>query len=128
MKVKNERINSELSKQITEIIANEIKDPRMGDAIVSVTKTNVTPDLKFAKVYLSIYSLNKDNIQSAFETVVRSKSFIRSRLKECVRMRLVPDLNFKIDDSVDYGMKIEKILSQIDIPHDEIEEDTKSDD
>jgi ribosome-binding factor A len=119
VKIKNERINSELSKQITEIIANEVKDPRMGDAIVSVTKTSVTPDLRFAKVYLSVFSKNRDNIRTAFETVVRSRVFIRNRLKECVRMRLVPELDFRIDDSVDYGMKIEQILSKIDIPSQE---------
>lgn len=113
MKVKIDRINSELSKQITKVISEDIKDPRLGTCLVGVTKVYTTPDLKYAKVYLSIYGKTKEEIQEAYFTVCRSKVFIRNKLKESVQMRLVPELNFLIDDSVDYSLKIDAILHDI---------------
>ncbi len=126
MKIKMERINAELARQITKIIAEDIKDPRMGSAIVGVTKVYATPDLKYAKVYLSIYSNEPQEVQEAYYTVCRSKVFIRNMLKDAVNMRLVPELNFLIDDSVDYSIKIGGILAQI--KQNEIENPTKETD
>lgn len=113
MKIKMERVNAELAKQITKVIAEDVKDPRLGNAIIGVTKVYTTPDLKYAKVYLSIYADNKDGITEAYNTVCRSKTFIRNKLKDTVQIRLLPELNFLIDDSVDYSIKIEGVLSQI---------------
>ena len=113
MKIKMERVNSELAKQIANIIANDIKDPRMSGAIVGVTKLSTTPDLKFAKVYLSIYAADKNAQQEAYHTICRSKNFIRNMLKDRVQIRLLPELTFLIDDSVDYSIKIDKILNEI---------------
>lgn len=113
MKIKIERVNAELAKQITKIISEDIKDPRLGNAIIGVTKVYTTPDLKYAKVYLSVYADNKQCIDEAYHTVCRCKSFIRNKLKDCVQIRLLPELNFIIDDSVDYSIKIEGLLSKI---------------
>ncbi len=113
MKIKTERVNSELAKQITKIISEDIKDPRLGNAIIGVTKLYTTPDLKYAKAYLSIYADSPESIKEAYYTVCRSKAFIRARLKEEVKMRLIPELNFLIDDSVDYSFKIEELLTKI---------------
>ncbi len=113
MKVKMERVNKELAKQITKIIAEDVKDPRLGRAIIGVTKVYTTPDLKYAKVYLSIYAQSGEEIQEAYFTVCRSKTFIRNKLKELMNVRLLPELNFLIDDSVDYSIKIEGLLQQI---------------
>ncbi len=116
MKVKLERVNSELQRQISKIISTDIKDPRVQNGIISVTKVKTTPDLKYAKVYLSIYADNENKKKEAFDTVVRSRVFIRNVLKDAVQMRLIPELNFVIDDSCEYGIKIDKILSGITIP------------
>lgn len=113
MKIKMERVNSELAKQITKIISEDIKDPRLHNAIVGVTKLYTTPDLKYAKVYLSIYAENEEARQEAYYTICRSRSFIRNMLKDTVQIRLLPELNFLIDDSVDYSIKIDNILNQI---------------
>ena len=113
MKIKTERISSELKKQISRIIADDVKDPRIGSALIGVTKVYVTPDLKYAKVYLSIYSQNRDEIQAAYEAVCHSAGFIREMLKAAVNIRLVPELKFFIDDSVDYSVKIDEILAKI---------------
>ena len=116
MKIKMERFNSELKRQITKVISEEIKDPRLGDALIGVTKVYTTPDLKYAKVYLSIYASDADKVQEAYFTVCRSASFIRNKLKDEVNIRLLPELKFLIDDSVDYSIKIDGLLKQINIP------------
>ena len=113
MKIKTERVNAELAKQITKIIAENVKDPRLGNAIIGVTKVYTTPDLKYAKVYLSIYAANDEERQEAYYTICRSKTFIRNMLKDSVQIRLLPELNFIIDDSVDYSIKIDEILNKI---------------
>ena len=113
MKIKTERVNSELARQIALVIAEEIKDPRLSGAIVGVTKVYTTPDLKFAKVYLSIFASDEEKVKEAYETVCRSKMFIRNALKDRVQIRLLPDLNFILDDSVDYSLKIEKLIQEI---------------
>ena len=113
MKIKMERVNSELARQITKIIAEDVKDPRLHNAIVGVTKLYTTPDLKYAKVYLSIYAANDEERQEAYYTICRSPSFIRNMLKDRVQIRLLHELNFIIDDSVDYSIKIDEILNKI---------------
>lgn len=113
MKIKMERVNSELARQITKIIAEDVKDPRLHNAIIGVTKLYTTPDLKYAKVYLSIYVSSEEERQEAYYTVCRSKTFIRNMLKDSVQIRLLPELNFIIDDSVDYSIKIDEILNKI---------------
>lgn len=119
MKIKTERVNSELQRQIAKIIANDIKDPRLGSCIVSVTKVSTTSDLKYAKVYLSVYASTEEERISALNTVKRSKTFIRNMLKDAVQIRLLPELNFILDTSVDYGMKIDSLLAKIEIPPEE---------
>lgn len=113
MKIKMERINATLAKEITKVIAESVKDPRLGNAIVGVTKVYTTPDLKYAKVYLSIYADSKEKVDEAYYTICRSRTFIRNMLKDSVQIRLLPELNFIIDDSVDYSIKIDRILNQI---------------
>lgn len=125
MKVKIERINSELQRQITAVISQDVKDPRIHGGLVGVTKVITTPDLKYAKIYLSVYAATKEEKKEVFDTVVRSRVFIRNRLKELMQIRLIPDLTFVVDDSFDYGAKIDKILSTIDIPSET--EDEKAD-
>lgn len=116
MKIRIERVNGELQRQIAKVIAGDIKDPRLQGAIVSVTKVHTTPDLKYAKVHLSIYADSDEKKKEAFDTVVRSRTFIRNKMKDAVQIRLLPELNFVIDNSVDYGMHIDKILSTMVIP------------
>lgn len=114
--VRIERINSELKKQITAVIAHELKDPRIGKCIVGVTGVNTTPDLSYAKVSLSVIASDESERRAAFDTVVRGGGFIRNRLKTMVELRHIPELIFELDTSVDYGMKIDALLSIIDIP------------
>ncbi len=113
MTIKMERINSELTRQISKIIAEDIKDPRLGNAIIGITKVRTTPDLKYAKVYVSVYASDSELVKEAFYTVCRASVFIRNRLKDCVQMRLLPELNFVLDKTEEHSSVIENLLAQI---------------
>ena len=116
MNVTIDRINHELQRQIAEIISQEIKDPRIGSAVISITKVSTTPDLKYSKIFVSIYTVNKDEEKEAFDTIVRSSQFIRNSLKTKVKMRVIPELHFIPDHTEENGSRIDEILRGLNIP------------
>ena len=112
MNFRIERLNGDMQRIIADIIEHRIKDPRKTQ-MVDVTKVDIAKDLKTAKVYLSVYG-EKENAETTFNTIVRSTGFIKSELaKEFKNVRQIPDLHFIVDNSSDYGDKIEKILKEI---------------
>lgn len=109
MNYRLERINSEMQKSISEIIRERLKDPRV-DAMVSVTKVDVARDLKTAKVYVGIYG-NADEKKSSFDALVRCGGFIGHELSlDFKYLRTTPRLHFILDDSGEYGERIDRIL------------------
>ena len=108
-----QRVNSEVQKAVTEIINSSVKDPRLTD-MISVTGADVDQDLKNAKIYLSIYSPDPERKQANFNAVKNSAGFIKHELsKRLPHIRQVPNLNFFIDESLDYSDKINKLLDGI---------------
>ena len=106
------RVNEELKKELSQILIYELKNPNV-TGMLSVTKVKITPDFKFAKVYVSI--LNSKNIKKTLEGLKESSGFIRSRLAQTVNLRITPELVFEIDDSIEHGAKIDAILKTLDI-------------
>lgn len=106
------RINEEFKKEISKIILNEIKDPRMS-AMVSVTDVVVTNDLKYAKVYLSIFSKNEEEKMNTFKALKAATGFMRSRLSKTIKLRTIPSLTLIEDGSIDYGMHIDSLLKNV---------------
>ncbi len=104
------RINEELKKEISNIISFELKNPD-ATGLISVTKVKVTPDLKYAKVYVSI--LNAKSDEKTMEALKKSAGFIRSLTAKTVNLRITPELVFEKDDSLEYGMKIDSILKDL---------------
>ena len=104
------RIDEEYRKELSQIISYELKNPNV-TGMISVTKVKVTPDLKYAKVYVSI--LNSKNIKETMEGLKKSSGFIRSELAKRINLRNTPELVFEIDDSMEYGAKIDSILKEI---------------
>ena len=104
------RVDEELRKEISQVINYELKNPDV-TGMVSVTKVKVTPDLKYAKIYVSI--LNSKNIKKTMEGLKESAGFIRSQVAKTINLRITPELIFEIDDSLEYGEKIEKILKEL---------------
>ena len=104
------RVNEELKKEISQVINYELKNPDV-TGMISVTKVKVTPDLKYAKVYVSI--LNPKNLSKTLSGLKESAGFIRSRVAQTVNLRITPELVFEYDDSIEYGEKIDAILREL---------------
>lgn len=104
------RIDEEYRKELSQIIGYDLKNPNV-TGMISVTKVKVTPDLKYAKVFVSI--LNSKNIKETMEGLKKSSGFIRSELAKRINLRNTPELIFEIDDSMEYGAKIDSILKEI---------------
>lgn len=104
------RIDEELKREISNIINYELKNPKI-TGLISVTKTKITPDLKYAKVYVSI--LNSKNIKDTFANLKKSSGFIRTEIAKRINLRVTPELVFVLDDSMEYGAKIDQILRDI---------------
>ena len=104
------RIDEEYRKELSQIIGYELKNPNV-TGLISITKVKVTNDLKYAKVYVSI--LNSKNIKDTLAGLKKSSGFIRSELARRVNLRNTPELIFELDDSIEYGSKIDTILKEI---------------
>ena len=107
---RSERINEEYRKEISNIIDNKLKNPNV-TGLISVTKVKVTPDLKFAKVFVSI--LNSKNLNETLAGLKKSSGFIRSELARTINLRNTPEIIFELDDSLEYGARIDSILKEI---------------
>lgn len=113
MQKNNNRLNrtqEELKKEISSIISNDLKNPNV-TGLISVTKVKITPDLKYAKVYVSI--LNAKNIKETLANLKKSSGFIRTEIAKRVNLRITPEIIFELDDSMEYGAKIDSILKDI---------------
>ena len=104
------RINEELKKEISNIISFELKNPD-ATGLISVTRVKITPDLKYAKVYVSM--LNSKSKEKTLEALKKSSGYIRSSIAKKVNLRITPELVFEEDDSMEYGMKIDSILKDL---------------
>ena len=109
------RINEELKKELNQVLNYELKNSNV-TGMLSVTRVKITPDFKYAKVYVSIY--NSKNVKKTMEGLKESAGFIRSRLAKTLNLRITPELVFEIDDSLEYGARIDSILKEINIPKD----------
>ena len=104
------RVNSEIQKAISNIIATELKNP-MIKGLITVTKVDTTSDLDQSKIYLSIFE--EETREDVFNAIRHSAGFIRRELARSVDLRKVPFLTFYLDDSYGYGQKIETIINKI---------------
>ena len=116
------RINDEMQRAVAEII-REVKDPRVSGAFISITGAEVTPDLKYAKVYYSALMGDKKEVKRG---LVSSAGFIRGQIAKRMNLRITPEITFVEDGSIEYGAKISKILEGITIT-DPDEEETEND-
>lgn len=105
------RINEELKKEISNIIRNDIKDPRVS-AMVSVTNVSATKDLRYAKVFLSLFG-NENQKEETLEALKSSSGFIRKELGHRVKLRYTPELIIELDNSIEQGMHISSIIDKI---------------
>ena len=107
MSIKNERINSNVQRELSYILANEIKNPHI--KFITITAVDVTSDLSYAKVYFTTLG----DIKETLSGLKSAKGFIRRELADRIELRHVPELEFVYDESIEYGKKIEEIIEDI---------------
>lgn len=109
MSIKIDRIASNMERQISYILANDIKDSNI--KFVTVTDVKVTNDLSFAKVYFTI--LNEQYKDETLKALKNATGYIRHELADRIDIRHIPELSFVYDESIEYGKKIEEKLKDI---------------
>ncbi len=113
MKVKREqRLNSEFQREIYDILKNKVKDPEISE-MFSILEVDTTNDLKYAKVYVSVFSTDEGKREATFAAISRAAKQVRGELSRTMHIRTVPELTFILDNSSVYGQKIDEILSKI---------------
>lgn len=117
--IKNTRINGEVQKELSTIIRNEIKDPRI-HPMTSVMAVEVAPDLKTCKAYISVLG-DEESQAKTLAGLKSAEGFIRSKLAKTVNLRNTPEIRFVLDQSIEYGVKMSKMI-------DEVTKDIKSED
>jgi ribosome-binding factor A len=98
-----------LREEVADIIMYRLKDPRIG--FVTVTGVDMSPDLKMAKVYVSV--MKEEEKELTLEILNSSRNFIRSTLSKRLKMKFIPVVEFRLDTSIEYGFKIDKLLKEI---------------
>jgi len=114
--VKTERVGAEIQRELAVILNYGVKDPRLAGMMISVTRVEATQDLKYAKVFVSFMEADK---KAALKTLQSCGGFLRSALSAKLRIRTVPQLTFVLDDSFEYGHKIDMILKDLNIQPEE---------
>ena len=110
------RINEELRKELSELLRN-VKDPRVQGTMISVTRVEATPDLRYAKVYVSF--LQEDKAQEAMKGLKSAAGFLRRQLGSNLRLRYAPEIVWSLDDSITYGARMLGLINSLGVKHDE---------
>ena len=106
---RTDRIAEEIKKVISEMIQNELKDPRV-KGLISITKVMLTKDLKFCKIYVSVMGADKEEVLQGIKS---GAGYMRKELGNRVQIRILPELQFVMDDSIEYGAHIDKVIRDI---------------
>lgn len=111
-KIRTERIGAEIQKELSKIIRDDLNDPRLSDtATVSVIEVRVTNDLSYADCYISVLGDNekKDDVLDALN---QAKGYIKLLIGDRMRLRSMPEFRFKLDESIEYGAYMEKLIKE----------------
>lgn len=107
---RHERLEQDVKFALSDIIMNEVKEPDVS-GLISVTGVHITPDQKYAKVYISIYG--KTNKNKVIDALKKASGFIKKELGRRVRMRNMPDITFTLDESMEYGAYMDKVIKEV---------------
>lgn len=114
------RINDDIQFVLSRLL-RDIKDPRVQQGMISVTRVETTGDLRYSKVWLSVMGLQDEK---EFKKGLKSASgWLRRELGSAMNLRYTPELVFEVDHSIEYGAHISQVISSLDIKHDEEEDD-----
>ena len=110
------RINEEIQKELSSLLRN-LKDPRVQDTMISITHVETTPDLRYAKIYVSF--LEEGKAQDALKGLKSAGGYLRRELGRALQLRYTPELNWALDDSITYGAKLLELINSLEVKHDD---------
>ena len=115
------RTNDDIQRVMSDLL-REVKDPRIQQGMISVTRVETTGDLKFCKIWVSVYGLS--NAKEFYKGIKSASGWLRRELGSRLKLRNVPELTFTLDDSIEYGAHINNIINSLNISHEEDEDGT----
>lgn len=107
-----DRINEDIKYYVSKIIREDIKNPRI-TGVISITSVNTTKDLRYAKIYVSIFGTKYTH--QTFNELKKSSGYIRKCLASMLKARNIPDLVFELDDSMEYGSHMDEVLKKLEL-------------
>lgn len=118
---RTDRIEEEVKKIVSKLIDHELKDPRLESGLISVTKVEVSKDLKYCKIFVSMLGVKDEG--SAMEALESASGYVRKEIGSNIRMHSTPEVKFEFDNSMEYGAHIQNIINELGIkPDDDVEE------
>ncbi|MDD5936280.1 MAG: 30S ribosome-binding factor RbfA [Clostridiales bacterium] len=109
--IKNTRINQEVQKELSMLISRELKDPRI-NPMTSIVNVEVAPDLKTAKVYISVLG-DEESQKNTLKGLKSAAPFLRGQLARTINLRNTPELIFVVDQSIEYGVKMSRLIDEV---------------
>lgn len=109
-------INEEIQKELSSLLRT-VKDPRVQNVMISITRVETTPDLRYTKVYVSF--LPEDKTTDAMAGLKSAAGYLRRELGRNLRLRYSPEIVWAADDSIVYGAKMLKLINSLEVPHDD---------
>ena len=110
------RINEEIQKELASKIRN-LKDPRVQSTMISITRVETTPDLRYAKVCVSF--LQEDRASDALKGLKSASGYLRRELGSALNLRYTPELQWELDDSITYGARMLDLINSLGVKHDD---------
>ncbi|MBR3979448.1 MAG: 30S ribosome-binding factor RbfA [Oscillospiraceae bacterium] len=115
------RINEEIQKELSAQLRS-VKDPRVAETMISVTHVETTPDLRYAKVYVSF--LQEEKAAEAMKGLKSAGGYLRRELGRTLNLRYTPELVWTLDDSITYGAKMMKLINSLEVNKDDRDDDS----
>ena len=109
------RINEEIQKELAALLRS-VKDPRVQDTMISITHVETTPDLRYAKVYVSF--LQEEKARDAMKGLKSAGGWLRRQLGSALQLRYTPELVWALDDSITYGAKMLELINSLEVSPD----------
>ena len=112
-------INEEIQKELSALLRT-VKDPRVQDVMISITRVETTPDLRYTKVYVSF--LQEDKAKDAIAGLKSAAGYLRRQLGRNLQLRYSPEIVWSLDDSITYGARMLELINSLEVRHDDDEE------
>ena len=110
------RINEEIQKELSSLLRT-VKDPRVQDTMISITRVETTPDLRYTKVYVSF--LQEEKVKDAMAGLKSAGGYLRRQLGSNLKLRYAPEIVWSLDDSITYGARMLGLINSLGVKHDE---------